>query len=245
MSGRRAGKSFVLHQARAEAMTRETPFSYACGRCSRCCRHKGIPLNPYEVLRLARRQGLTTTEFIRRFTDAAGTQLGQRADGACVFLTAQGCGVHADRPLVCRIYPLGRHIGPGDEETFSELEPHPETEGSYGTQGTIRGYLESQGAGPYLQAADRYLNLFRAMADLLFEQLGRLEPPQREEVGRQWARPEEFTTFEPAWLDIDRAVDRYCRERGLAKPAEPERLMELHVEALTTWSNDLTEKEKS
>ena len=225
-------------------MTRESPFSYACGRCSRCCHHKGISLNPYEVLRLARHEGLTTTEFISRFTDTAGTQLRRRADGACVFLTAQGCGVHADRPLVCRIYPLGRHIGPEDEETFSELEPHPETEGRYGTEATIRGYLESQGAGPYLQAADRYLNLFRAMADILFEQVGSLAPSEREAVGQRFVPPEEATTFDAEWLDVDRAVDDYCRERGLDKPEDPGQLMELHLEALTMWSSNLTEKEK-
>jgi len=225
-------------------MTRETPFSYACGRCSRCCYHKGISLNPYEVLRLARRQGLTTTEFIERFTDAAGTLLRQRADGACVFLGERGCGVHADRPLVCRIYPLGRRISAEDEETFSELEPHPQTEGKYGTQGTVGGYLHSQGAGPYMQAADRYLNLFRAMADTLFERAASLAPSEREEVGRRCGRPKEFTASETDWLDIDRAVDRYCRERGLPKPAEPERLMELHVQALRMWSSNLTEEEE-
>lgn len=244
MSGRKAAKSFVLHETQPAGMTRETPFSYACGRCSRCCYHKGISLNPYEVLRLARHQGLTTTEFIRRFTDTAGTQLRQRADGACVFLGAQGCGVHADRPLVCRIYPLRRHIGPEDEETFSELEPHPETEGRYGTAGTVRGYLESQGAEPFLRAADRYLNLFRQMADLLLERIGRLAPSERGAVGQQCVRPEEGAGSNPAWLDVDRAVDDYCRERGLAKPAEPGQLMELHLEALATWSSNLTEKEQ-
>ncbi len=226
-------------------MTRDTPFSYACGRCSRCCYHKGISLNPYEVLRLARHQALTTTEFIERFTDSAGTQLRQRADGACVFLGEGGCGVHEDRPLVCRIYPLGRRISPEDEETFSEIEPHPQTAGKYGTQGTVGGYLDSQGAGPYMRAADRYLNLFRTMADILSEHVDSLAPSEREEVGRQWGRPEEFTAPKSDWLDIDRATDRYCSEHGLPKPGDPERLMELHLEALTTWSSNLTEKEKS
>ncbi len=226
-------------------MTRASPFSYSCGRCSRCCYDKGIMLNPYEVLRLARHQDLTTTEFVRRFTDTAGTQLRQRADGACIFLTGQGCGVHADRPLVCRIYPLGRHISPEDKETFSELEPHPETEGQYGAVGTVGDYLESQGAEPYLKAADLYLNLFRRMADLLFEQVSHLAPSEREAVGQRCMRPEGTAALNPAWLDVDRAVDQHCRERGLAKPAEPWRLMELHLEALSTWSSNLKEKEDS
>ena len=226
----------------ASPMTRSTPFSYACGRCSRCCHHKGITLNPYEVLRLARQQGLTTTEFIARHTDTAGTRLRQRADGACMFLTATGCGVHADRPLVCRIYPLARHISPEDVETFSELEPHPQTEGRYGTQGTVGDYLEAQGAEPFMQAADRYLNLFRELADSLAERVERLAASEREAVGRKFVRPTDDAEAGLAWLDIDRTVDEYCRARGLAKPDDATRLMDLHAQALAAWSSTLTEE---
>lgn len=225
------------------AMSRETRFSYACGRCSRCCYNKGIPLNPYEVLRLARHQRLSTTEFIRCFTDTAGTQLRQRADGACIFLTRQGCGVHPDRPLVCRIYPLGRHIGAEGTETFSELEPHPETEGEYGATGTVGDYLEAQGATPFLAAADLYLELFMKMADLLFEEIDRLASAEREAVGERCVPPEKRAVFDAAWLDIDGTVERYCRPCGLSVPAEPEQLLELHREVLLTLSRNLTEME--
>ncbi|MGA8007284.1 MAG: YkgJ family cysteine cluster protein [Burkholderiales bacterium] len=226
-------------------MTRATPFSYACGRCSRCCRNKGIMLNPYEVLRLARNQDLVTTDFIARFTERSGTKLKQRDDGSCVFLGAQGCGVHADRPLVCRIYPLGRHVSPEDEETFSELEPHPQTEGRYGTEGTVGGYLEAQGAEPFVQAADRYLNLFRELADSLAERVERLEAPEREAVAQKFGPPTDDAPPGLDWLDIDRVVDEYCRARGLAKPQEASRLMELHVQALSAWSSHLTEENAS
>lgn len=224
-------------------MTRISPFSYTCGRCSRCCRDKGIMLNPYEVLRLARHEGLSTTEFIRQYTDTAGTQLQQRIDGSCVFLTAQGCGVHAARPLVCRIYPLGRHISPQDEETFSELEPHPQTEGRYGKEGTVGGYLEVQGAGPYMRAADHYLNLFREMADSLFELVENIGFTERGMAGQRCEELHASNPQSPAWLDIDQAVDRYCGERGLAKPADTQSLMELHLEALSTWSEELKQGE--
>lgn len=212
-------------------MTRASAFSYACGRCSRCCRDKGIMLNPYEVLRLARNQGLTTTDFIARFTERSGTKLKQRDDGSCVFLGATGCQVHADRPLVCRIYPLARHVSPEDEETFSELEPHPQTEGRYGTEGTVGDYLEAQGAAPFVQAVDRYLNLFRELADSLAEQ--------------ELAVPEDDAAPGPDGLDMDLVVDEYCGERGLPKPTDASRLMELHVQALKSWWSSFTEEESS
>ena len=48
----------------------------------------------------------TTTDVISRYT-RDGTALAVRPDGSCVFLGPQGCSVHAGRPLVCRLYPLG------------------------------------------------------------------------------------------------------------------------------------------
>lgn len=226
-------------------MTRATPFSYACGRCSRCCRDKGIALNPYEALRLARNRGLSTTEFIARHTERAGTLLRRRDDGSCVFLGPAGCEVHPDRPLVCRIYPLARHVSGEDEETFTELEPHPQTLGRYGTQGTVGDYLEAQGAVPFIEAADRYLNLFRELADSLARQAERLEVREREQVASSFARPAADAGPADAWLDIDATLDAFCRERGLAKPDDARELMELHLRALRAWSETLNEESQS
>ena len=223
-------------------MTRSTPFSYACGRCSRCCYHKGIALNPYEVLRLARNRGLTTSELIARFTERAGTQLRRREDGSCVFLGAAGCEVHPDRPLVCRIYPLARHVSAEDAETFTEGEPHPRTEGVYGTSGAVGDYLEAQGAAPFTDAADRYLKVFRALAESLVAHAARLREADRALLERSAARPRDDAVAENAWLDIDRTVDDYCHAQGLAKPAEPERLLALHIEALSAWPSHLNQE---
>jgi Fe-S-cluster containining protein len=225
-------------------MVRATPFSYACGRCGHCCHEKGISLNPYEVLRLARNRGVTTTEFIARYTDTGGTRLAQRDDGACVFLTKEGCGVHPDRPLVCRIYPLARHVSPEREETFSELEPHPQTAGRYGTSGTVGDFLESHGAETFIRAVDRYLDLYGAMADSLAARIERLSGAAREAVGRECARPR-HDSASPSVFDVDRTVDEYCSERGVPKPADVERLTQLHLEAVLAWSNPIKEEEAS
>jgi Fe-S-cluster containining protein len=81
-----------------------SPFSYTCNQCSRCCYNKRIQVNPYEVARLARNKGLSTTDLIAQYFEPGTPHLDNQSGGACVFLTDQGCGVHADRPLVCRIY---------------------------------------------------------------------------------------------------------------------------------------------
>jgi Fe-S-cluster containining protein len=217
--------------------TRDSAFSYVCHACRRCCHDKIIHLNPYEVARLAQNRGITTSKFLTQYTDSAGTALKRVEEGACVFLTENGCGVHADRPLVCRIYPLGRHITAQDEEWFSELAPHPHTEGSYGTRGTVDQYLTTQGAEPYIQAVDRYLDVLGRMATVLQRCIG---------AGKETRKEAQRTVDEltagtkpdiPAWLDMDKVVREYCDAKGLTVPEDPAIRMELHIHALDEWLN--------
>jgi uncharacterized protein len=132
-------------------------FSFVCNRCLRCCSGKRIQVNPYEVARIAWHHAVTTTECRERWTvDGEGIELAQTDSGACVFLGPIGCTVHADRPLVCRLYPLGRHVASDGSESYSHIAPHPETASEISDQGTIREFLETQGAAPFLRAADDY-----------------------------------------------------------------------------------------
>jgi uncharacterized protein len=120
--------------------TRESAYSYDCRACGRCCHDKLIPVNPYEIARLASNRGLSTTEAIERFTDG-GVALAVGDDGACVFLGAGGCLVHPDRPLVCRLYPLGAVADHEGHEVFVELEAQPGSDGRSGAEGTVADYL--------------------------------------------------------------------------------------------------------
>lgn len=131
---------------RADLDRRNEAFGYICRRCLKCCHGMHIQLNPYEVARLARNRGMSTTEFRAAFTiDGRGLALTRRDDegGACVFLGSNGCEVHADRPLACRLYPLGRHLTPEGEESFSHVTPHPLSRGELTREGTIASWLES------------------------------------------------------------------------------------------------------
>ena len=215
--------------------TRDSAFSYTCHACNRCCHDKIIHLNPYEVARLAQNRGIETTEFLVRYTDTAGTALKRVEDGACVFLTEKGCGVHTDRPLVCRIYPLGRHITAEGEEWFAELAPHPHTEGTYGTAETVDQYLTAQGAEPYIQAVDRYLDVLGRMARVLRTCVGEGQATRSE---TQRTVDDLVTGVDPdvpAWLDMDTVVGKYCDAKGVAVPDDPATRMELHIHALDEW----------
>ncbi|BFU94111.1 MAG: conserved protein of unknown function [Nitrospira sp.] len=190
-------------------------------------------MNPYEVARLAQNRGISTTEFLATYTEANGTILKRTDQGACVFLTHQGCGVHEDRPLVCRLYPLGRRVTAEGGETFHELTPHPRTEGEYGRGGTVQDFLTTQGAQPFIEAVDRYVELVGRMAVKLrgvaandHDLLADLN--QVAEGVDQW-------NDAPLqdWTDMDPVLTQYCLERGMTVPDDAAERMRLHIRAVT------------
>lgn len=188
------------------ALERESAFSYQCNACSRCCHNKAIRVGPYEILRLARRLGMTTTEFIAQHTEAGGTVLRMRNENnrACIFLNQQGCSVHPDRPLACRLYPLARSVDPEGHESFGHLIPHSETEGIYGTSGTVADYLSQQGVAPFFEMGDRYGAVYQRMVD-------RLESLDSDELKRRASRRNDVDDTKPGlaaspWIDIDKTV---------------------------------------
>lgn len=219
---------------------RDSTFSYVCHACRRCCHDKIIQLNPYEVARLAGNLGLSTTEFLDRYTERSGTVLRRtEEDGACVFLTPEGCGVHPDRPLVCRLYPLGRKVTAEGEESFREVEPHPRTEGEYGTNGTVGEFLARQGAGPFIEAVDRYVEVVGRMTAALRRAVhedAALQQDVERAAGQVMERHTEMIT---EWIDMDRVVAQYCGRRRIPEPTNVEEKMAAHIRAIDEWMQSI------
>jgi hypothetical protein len=198
-------------------------FAYVCNRCSLCCQGKVIQVNPYEVARLARGLSLSTAEFRDRWTeDGAGAHLTRREDGTCSFLGPQGCGVHADRPLVCRIYPLGRHVAADGTERWSHLAPHPRTKGVYSKDGAIADYLAAQGAHPFMQAADDYTAWIRRAYDVVGEADDQGAAADADDL-----------------LDMDSVIAARCQASGEDEPLDIEARKALHLTILAEWLDDL------
>ena len=105
-----------------------------------CCRDLNQLLYPYDILRLKKGLGLSSGEFLERYTiQHTGPESGlpivalKTTDAerlSCPFVTEIGCRVYADRPSSCRTYPLVRAISRNREtgrltERFMLLkEPH-------------------------------------------------------------------------------------------------------------------------
>ena len=220
-------------------LRRDSPYSYVCNACNRCCHNKAIRVGPYEALRLSRRLGITTTEFFTRHTEAGGTVLQSREDDrGCVFLGPRGCTVHPDRPLACRIYPLARWVSPEGDESFGNLQPHPQTAGVYGTSGTVADYLTAQGLAPYFAMGDRYGDLYDRMVAIM-ERVDPDDDPERRYERRLAVDELDIGTLATSWFDVDATVAVYCREHALTVPSDVDALIELHLKAVGAWLDAL------
>lgn len=207
-----------MTEAPAAASGPETPFSYVCRRCNSCCRNKRIQVNPYEIARLARALGISTSEARARFTKD-GVLL-QTDDGNCVFLTPEGCGVHADRPLVCRLFPLGRVVLADGSWYYTHLDPGW-ANGTFGTDGTAGDYVASQGAGPFIEAADAYFHWYVGAARALAESAGDDADGEEEDL-----------------LDLDGQLARWAAQTGTPEPDDIDARMRLHVALLSSKIGD-------
>jgi Fe-S-cluster containining protein len=232
-------------------LERRSAFSFACRACGRCCSGKIIMAGPHEVLGMSRHLGIGTTEFLARHSANGGTTLRFGEDGRCVFVTPEGCRVHPRRPLVCRLYPLGRATDRAGGETFALFPKQDGCEAEFGEDGTIAEFLDSQGVAPYLEWSRRYGEVYRRMLALLdrLEIQGKIETG--EEVRRESGEPGPGPDPEggagngagrtpiSAWQDIDASLAAYCAAKGIAAPAGIGEAIDLHIKAMEEWLDGL------
>jgi len=103
---------------------------FECRKCGNCCRPRGyVRLEHEEVDRIATHIGMPVHEFTRCYAriteDRAGLSLVERADGACVFLSAAGeCAIQGVKPKQCRDFPVIWSY-PGFEKHCRAMEREP------------------------------------------------------------------------------------------------------------------------
>ena len=139
-------------------LTLDSVFQFRCHKdiaCfNACCRNIDLQLMPYDILRLKNRLGLTSSEFVGRYTvpyemDAHGMpglkMATKPGTTECIHLTEEGCGVYEDRPAACRYYALGNmgvrkkgseeiedaYFVVREEHCLGHEEPHEQTVADY------------------------------------------------------------------------------------------------------------------
>lgn len=93
-----------------------------CAGCSACCRGMGnsVVLDPYDVWRLEKGTGIPFAEMIGKQVMLSVVDglilpsLNMESTGVCPFLNEEErCSIHAHRPGICRLFPLGRYYHDG------------------------------------------------------------------------------------------------------------------------------------
>jgi len=110
--------------------TLDSKFKFRCFKdiaCfNKCCRHTEMLLTPYDILRMKKRLGLSSDEFLKQYTHVhidekslhpfAVLKMTEDEEGKCPFVTPEGCSIYEDRPANCRYSPIGKGLMIKDSE---------------------------------------------------------------------------------------------------------------------------------
>lgn len=193
--------------AESERLGPDDRFAFACHpgvSCFNvCCGDVNIFLTPYDLLRLKRRLGLSSTELLARHTIKPFTKeqelpvvvlkMDESRDGKpCPFVGEQGCSIYEDRPWPCRMYPVGVASGrtrdnPDGVEFYFLLKEEPCEGFREGKAWTIREWIDDQGAADY----DEWGQLFKEI---------NLHPALRSRS----LNPQQMEMYFTACYDLDR-----------------------------------------
>lgn len=137
-----------------------------------CCRTE-ITLTPYDIARMRRHLDIDSGMFLSTYcetyidsrTGFPFVILKHKKDGACVFLSEDGCDLYESRPSCCRNYPLARVIDEDDNTGKRLIKYYLQQRATYceglgrGPDWTIWDYCESNRLGPYEKANDFFLDI--------------------------------------------------------------------------------------
>ncbi len=173
---------------------------------TRCCSNIDIMLTPYDVLRMKRRLGISSEEFLDRYTvmrideksshPYAYLRMRNDPDRKCPFVVVpDGCAIYTDRPVSCRYYPVGQatlkksESGGVIHEEFYFFVREAHCAGyKEKTEWTIESWKKDQEAA-------HYDDMNRGWKELLM---------RRDIPGRPGLDPKKQTQFFMASYDLDR-----------------------------------------
>lgn len=176
----------------------EDKFTFGCHpgvSCfNQCCSDVNIFLTPYDILRLKNRLGITSWEFLDKYTiqpidknlqyPVILMKMRETEAVSCHFVEEGGCTVYEDRPWACRMYPLGLASPPkdgaGNDHDFYFLLHEEVCQGfkENKTEFTVKGWMENQGVPEY----DEFGRLFKEITLHPYLQRGKAFDPSKMEM---------------------------------------------------------------
>ncbi|MBI4720937.1 MAG: YkgJ family cysteine cluster protein [Chitinivibrionia bacterium] len=198
-------------------------FTFACHpgvSCyNKCCGDVNIFLMPYDVLRMKKRLGMASGDFLEKYvllpvqkdmkTPVVMLRMNDDEAKSCPFLAPGGCGIYSDRPWPCRMYPLGLAAqkdtpdGWRGERFYFLLQEDVCKGFGEAKEWTVREWLDNQGIDEY----DEWGEAFKELTLHKFFEDGGILSPQKMHM------------FYTACYDVD-AFRRFVFESTLFKRYE-------------------------
>jgi len=170
-------------------LTPLSPNGRFCFSCSpdvpcfnECCRDLNQFLTPYDILRLKNHLGMSSGEFLRKYTSQhTGPESGlpivtlKPSDPyklICPFVTVTGCRVYENRPSSCRTYPLirgltrSRSTGQMTAQFMVLRESHC-LGFEEGKTRTLQQWIEEQGLAVYNENNDKLMQIISLKNQLI------------------------------------------------------------------------------
>jgi len=153
-----------------------------CKGCSSCCRDMGdsILLDPMDIWRFSNCLSMTFEEMIDRYVELhlvdgmilPNLKMNEQTE-SCSFLNEEGrCRIHAHRPGICRLFPLGRIFEDGRFKYFLQIH---ECEKKDRTKVKVKKWIDVENFGAY----EKYLNDWHGFVVKCTESLPGLDEGQR------------------------------------------------------------------
>ena len=149
-------------------LNKDSEFSFACHpgvSCfNHCCHDVNIFLTPYDIIRLKNRLGISSEEFLKKYTimpfdknlnyPVVLFKMTEDEKKACHFVGEKGCTVYEDRPWACRMYPLGLASpsggdGSADEDFYFLLRDTICKGFEESKKWTVQSWMDNQGVTEY------------------------------------------------------------------------------------------------
>jgi Fe-S-cluster containining protein len=156
-------------------LSKDSTFNFHCHKgvsCfNDCCGDVNIFLTPYDIIRLKNNLGITSGEFLSKYTispfdeklqyPVVMLKMEDNEKKTCPFVTEDGCRVYADRPWSCRMYPLGQASpkegsGALDDEFYFLLKEGVCKGFDEDKQFTVSDWIKDQGIEDYTELGEMF-----------------------------------------------------------------------------------------
>ncbi len=236
----------MLNQRRKINTTEILPLT--CTREGSCCHGNQVLLNPWELALLASQNKLTTKDFKNTFTEDGGIRLkfngkeNKYLKKSCSLYSEEiGCSSHENRPLACRLFPIGRQIQENKSAYFFEGEQFPcfkECPNVTNLKSLkLEEYLKGQKIKNHEYAQDAYLEVTQNLADIALTLLldTNLTNEEQRKTIQKWKDLGEFSLEKLAQNTAEEIINITTTPEIDINLLSPKQFIEAHNEILQLY----------